>query len=104
MSSENNVYAMPSAERRAARKASLPSMSGRLAVVRQMTWGEFKKQACQSSSGWRKTLGELGEEVVVELLERQGWRILERNWRAGRYAEIDLVALDSSGLLVFAEV
>ncbi|HEY7741758.1 MAG TPA: YraN family protein [Burkholderiales bacterium] len=42
------------------------------------------------------------EDLAAAFLERQGLRILERNYRC-RFGEIDLVAR-SGGLLVFVEV
>ncbi len=47
--------------------------------------------------------GKRGESVAAEYLERKGWRIVERNWRAGR-GEIDLIAWAHDRLLVFVEV
>ena len=47
--------------------------------------------------------GKRGEALAAEFLERKGWRIAERNWRAGR-GEIDLIAWAREGLLVFVEV
>lgn len=35
--------------------------------------------------------GRRGEELAVERLRREGFQILERNWRSGRY-EIDIIA------------
>ncbi len=46
----------------------------------------------------------MGEEYVVKLLIKKGWQVIERNWRAGRYAEIDIIAYDAQGILVFIEV
>ncbi|MBQ7435771.1 MAG: YraN family protein [Oscillospiraceae bacterium] len=50
----------------------------------------------------RAALGALGERLASEHLERQGYRILERNFRC-RMGEIDLIAR-RGGELVFAEV
>ena len=50
----------------------------------------------------RAELGALGERLAAEHLERQGYRILERNFRC-RMGEIDLIARRGSEL-VFAEV
>jgi putative endonuclease len=50
----------------------------------------------------RARLGAAGERLAAQLLERQGYRILERNWRC-RYGELDLVAADGPEL-VFVEV
>ena len=53
---------------------------------------------------WRRRLplGRRGEEIAARHLRRCGYRILERNFRAGG-AEIDLVAADH-GTFVFVEV
>lgn len=51
----------------------------------------------------RRTLGELGERLAVSHLLGRGWRILGRNVRS-RYGEIDVVARDAAGVLVFVEV
>lgn len=48
-------------------------------------------------------LGRLGENQAVLALKKQGYKILERNYRAGRWGEIDIIALHR-GELVFAEV
>ena len=47
--------------------------------------------------------GDLGERLAAEFLTGQHYRIIARNWHAGRSGEIDLVALDE-GVLVFVEV
>ena len=46
--------------------------------------------------------GDAAESLVAEFLERQGLKILERNYRC-RFGEIDLVAR-TGALLVFVEV
>ena len=38
-----------------------------------------------------RDIGRLGEEAAAELLRGEGYQILHRNWRAGRY-ELDIVA------------
>lgn len=50
----------------------------------------------------RQALGEAGEMAAARHLERAGWRILARRWRAAGY-EIDLVAL-REGVVAFVEV
>ncbi|HHM23488.1 MAG TPA: YraN family protein [Bacteroidetes bacterium] len=51
---------------------------------------------------YRQKLGRKGEELAAEFLQRQGYRILERNYRRYR-GEIDLIARDGN-CLVFVEV
>ncbi|HDQ46160.1 MAG TPA: YraN family protein [bacterium] len=50
----------------------------------------------------RQTMGRAGEDAAAAYLERAGYVILHRNYRAGR-GEIDIVAKDG-GTLVFVEV
>ena len=50
--------------------------------------------------------GKLGEDIAAHYLERQGYTILERNWRGGdkiKCPEIDLIARKSDAI-VFIEV
>jgi putative endonuclease len=49
-----------------------------------------------------KEKGQEGERLAVRFLRRQGYRILDRNYR-NRLGEIDIVAEDR-GVLVFTEV
>lgn len=49
-----------------------------------------------------KDIGQRGENLAAEFLERIGYEIIERNWR-GRNGEIDIIARDRN-CLVFAEV
>lgn len=49
------------------------------------------------------TKGKKGEDLAAEYLEEKGWRIAERNYRAGR-CEIDIIAWAHERLLVFVEV
>lgn len=51
----------------------------------------------------RQQLGSQGEAVAREQLERQGFSIIAQNWHAGRYGELDLIALHGAEL-VFVEV
>lgn len=53
--------------------------------------------------GWRRRLARAGEEATAEYYLAQGGQIIARNWRAGRYAEIDLI-VRLAGTLVFSEV
>ena len=50
----------------------------------------------------RKALGQRGEDIAAEHLERAGWRIVARNYRV-REGEIDLIAT-RDGTLAFCEV
>jgi len=44
-------------------------------------------------------LGELGEELAVEELEKNGYEIVERNWRFKK-AEIDIIARKNNVLAI----
>ncbi len=50
----------------------------------------------------RHHLGQLGEQLAAEHLERRGFQIIERNYRT-RWGELDIVAYDGS-TLAFCEV
>ena len=50
----------------------------------------------------KQEIGQLGEDAAVNLLISKGYKILDRNFRAGRL-EIDIVALKDN-FLVFVEV
>jgi putative endonuclease len=50
----------------------------------------------------RRAVGQQGEELAAEHLERLGYEILQRNFRT-RWGELDIVARDGS-TLVFCEV
>ncbi|MDP1690027.1 MAG: YraN family protein [bacterium] len=57
---------------------------------------------------WHNEIGQVGEKLAREYLEKQGYKILEQNYKT-KYAEIDLVAEKSAGFLngkklVFVEV
>lgn len=51
----------------------------------------------------RRRLAALGEQLAVEHLRRLDFVIVERNVRT-RHGEIDLIALDGKGALIFVEV
>ena len=51
----------------------------------------------------RNQLGALGEQVAVDHLCGLGLRILQRNWRC-RYGELDVIAAERDGTVVFVEV
>ena len=47
--------------------------------------------------------GKKGEDIAVDYLVEKGYVVLERNWRFKK-AEIDIIAKDDDGTLVFVEV
>ncbi|MFM7599727.1 MAG: YraN family protein [Pseudanabaena sp.] len=49
-----------------------------------------------------KKVGDRGEMLVAQLLQSNGWKILETQWRC-RWGELDLIACDRQWLL-FIEV
>lgn len=48
-------------------------------------------------------LGKFGEEISIEYLRKNGYKILARNFRMGRYGEIDIIA-EKEEILTFIEV
>lgn len=50
-----------------------------------------------------KSIGDYGEKVAAEYLEDNGYIILKRNFRI-RGGEIDIIAKDEDGRVIFAEV
>ena len=57
---------------------------------------------------WHNDIGKIGEDLARGYLEKEGYRIIEQNYRT-KYAEIDLVVEKPAGLfgknkLVFVEV
>jgi putative endonuclease len=56
----------------------------------------------QRKKDYRKRVGREGEDKAICYLQKKGWTVLERNYRAER-GEIDIVALDGE-VLVFVEV
>ncbi len=51
----------------------------------------------------RQKLGKLGEDLATRYLQKKRYKILARNYIAGRYGEIDIIA-EQNGQLVFIEV
>ena len=51
----------------------------------------------------RAELGAMGERLAAEHLRGLGLRIVARNWRC-RYGELDIIASDPGGSVVFVEV
>lgn len=50
-----------------------------------------------------RRIAKAGEQQTAAYLEEHGYTILERNWRCGRYAELDIIARVQN-LVVFVEV
>ena len=40
----------------------------------------------------RQLIGQIGETAAVDYLTQAGYSIVARNWHAGRYGEIDIIA------------
>ncbi|MDO7787213.1 YraN family protein [Desulforamulus aquiferis] len=53
--------------------------------------------------GRRKKIGSIAEEEAVRYLQELGWKLVQRNYRC-RIGEIDIIARDPRGFLVFVEV
>lgn len=51
----------------------------------------------------KQQIGAFGEQAVIEFLIQQNIEVIERNWRI-REGEIDIVALNASGIFSFIEV
>ncbi len=56
----------------------------------------------KTSNHDRRHTGTLGESLAVEALKKNGYRILEKNYRSG-LGEIDIIAQED-GVLAFVEV
>lgn len=50
-----------------------------------------------------KEIGSKAEDIAVQFLKDQGYKILERNYRFKKFGEIDIIAF-KKGLLNFVEV
>jgi putative endonuclease len=55
--------------------------------------GQGKEHRSVRSTRAKDVLGRDGEQAAVEYLEKQGFRILDRNWRCAE-GELDIVAVD----------
>ena len=52
----------------------------------------------------KSEIGKIGEDIACEYLKEKKYRILVRNHRVLHVGEIDVVARDQKGILVFVEV
>ncbi len=48
-------------------------------------------------------VGKSGEDIAVDFIKKQGYKILFRNWRTLRWGEVDIIGIDKNDL-VFVEV
>ena len=48
-------------------------------------------------------LGKWGEDCAADYLQRKGYTIIERDWKSG-HRDIDIIAADEDGTVVFVEV
>jgi putative endonuclease len=51
-----------------------------------------------------KRIATRGEDLAADFLEGKSYRLLARNYRAGRAGEIDIVAMDPGAVVTFVEV
>ena len=51
-----------------------------------------------------KFIGKNGEDIACEYLQKLGYKIIDRNVHFSRYCELDVIALDKSGVLAAVEV
>ncbi len=54
-----------------------------------------------------KPIGEIGEDAATLFLKKKGFKIRHRNWynpRGKRLGEIDIIAEDKNGHIIFVEV
>lgn len=49
------------------------------------------------------SIGKIGEDIASRYLQERGCRIIERNYKQ-RFGEIDIIAKDKDGRLLFVEV
>ena len=48
-------------------------------------------------------LGQWGEDLAAAYLQGKGYQIVERDWKSG-HRDIDIIARDEAGIIVFVEV
>jgi putative endonuclease len=55
------------------------------------------------NAGYKKKLGNIGEDIAESFFRSKGFEIIKRNYRFGKIGEIDIIVRKSS-LIIFAEV
>src|SRR4030095_16300410 len=73
-----------------------------MAIPRNVTT-ESNQAGDGKRPSWRRRLAVAGEDAATQHFVNQGAKILARNWRPGRYSEIDLI-VELKGVTVFVEV
>ena len=51
----------------------------------------------------KRQIGSKYEELAAAYLVKKGYKIIEKNYHAGRYGELDIIAEDEEGTLVICE-
>lgn len=52
-----------------------------------------------------KEIGNKAEEIACDFLKKKRYKIIDKNWRAGRLGEVDIITIDTKTKeLVFVEV
>ncbi len=52
----------------------------------------------------KRLFGNAGERIAARYLKRHGYKIIERNYTVQKMGEIDIIAKDRDGTVVFVEV
>ena len=51
--------------------------------------------------GYKKNLGDKGEEIAASFLQTKKFQIIERNYRFGKIGEIDIIARKENTIIFF---
>lgn len=71
----------------------------------QLPNDSFRNEESKKRDWLKKLVGRLGEDFTAEYFQRSGHIIMERNWRPGRFSEVDLIVRRKSDhLIIFVEV
>jgi putative endonuclease len=57
----------------------------------------------EKNTGYKKNLGNLGEDIAASFFKSKNFEIIERNYRFGKIGEIDII-IRKHNLIIFAEV